>query len=90
MSDQGSCNYWRTFVLWTALAIYLVGGFLTNAYCQIHRWNNWQESSSSIDENEKLIGATIMWPVYWAARASIALVEQPGQESRSGARLLER
>jgi hypothetical protein len=68
-----------------AVAIYLIGGFLTNAYCQVYRWDDWaqrvQKSEvypylvTNDDAAEgKLMSATIVWPAYWAARAALCVV----------------
>lgn len=76
-----------------ALAIllsYIAGGFLTNAYCQTHRLEDWQAShrtekrswdgSIDIDSDgakeakQDLTVATLLWPGYWASRISLWIV----------------
>lgn len=73
------------------IVLYVIGGFLTNAYCQVHRWDDWNVRKSSLYDpdsgkaSRRLVGATVAWPVYWTSRASIWIcrhsveIRQPGE-----------
>ena len=60
------------------LSFYVSGALLTNAYCQVYRWHDWQEISA-YNTHEKLLTATIGWPLYWASRVSIWAVGVPAE-----------
>lgn len=58
------------------IVMYVVMMFLTNAYCQVHRWKDW---SNSDDRNIPVVMtgfATVAWPVYWMSRGSIYVVKK--------------
>lgn len=76
-----------TVALVCALFVYIAGGFLTNAYCQVYRWDDWvyryfdrygnfcvRDDSAT----QNTLWATIAWPVYWASRISFWIVEEIG------------
>lgn len=68
------------------LATYVIGAFLTNSYCRNCRWNDWDQTNdlewiakhpnmiADPDPVFATIGATILWPVYVAARACDVVV----------------
>ncbi len=70
---------------------YILMMFFTNAYCQVHRWDEWYRQVEREQVNQygrvidtqpttiartKIVCATAAWPVYWASRASLYLVKQ--------------
>ena len=61
------------------VSVYVSGALLTNAYCQVYRWHDWQESNAC-NTHEKLMTATIGWPLYWASRVSIWVVGVPAEK----------
>lgn len=65
--------------------------FITNAYCQVCRWEDWSKQAKVdyhpfggreayfVDEmraKQKTALATAFWPVYWTSRASLYLVKR--------------
>ena len=80
----------KTLLIWTLVVGYVVGGFVTNAYCRTHRWGDWiyQETrynwkSEEYEEYDSTAGswckttlATVFWPFYAMAKGSTWLVEE--------------
>ena len=69
----------------TGIVVYVVMVFFTNAYCQVHRWDDWSTKRQTyngrlIESNAaemKTMFASILWPVYWLSRGCLFLVEHP-------------
>jgi hypothetical protein len=75
---------------WVAvLVIYLAGGFLTNSYFFLYRYEEWNEDSkftapdgevhNSGKADIRLAFGTLLWPVYWLSRASTEVVRKAAQ-----------
>lgn len=65
------------------IAIYVLGAFLTNSYCKVHRWNDWvNENQGSVNKGLtpqeqvelKTFFASVFWPAYVLSRLSTAIV----------------
>ena len=53
--------------------VYLAGALLTNSYCQVYRWQQWDNQSFG-DGFAFTALTTVGWPVYWASRGATWIV----------------
>ncbi len=53
------------------LAFYAFCALLTNSYCQVYRYGDWQKQYGPSEATTRLGWATGGWPVYWASKMTM-------------------